>query len=360
MSATSNDLRIKLTSIAYMVLMAVCGMVLVAIGSTFEELSHQVGKDPTQLGSIFISRGIGAIIGAISCSKFYFWLPGNVVLISSLTSIVAVLLALPFCKLISQLHFSFFILGLGTSVTDTGCQLMTRRLHGIYAGPWLGANAAAFGISAALVPLLELISKTMITRYFIFSSIAFFGEILLIYVSQLPVQYLEENKVVYDSIVNNNKITPTNENSELIHLPLSNSIENKVTEYNIKWVTEILIALMLFCYVGGGVSATAYIEPYISETQVIKTNHKEQLFFLFWFMITIGRMIGMFVQRAITTDESLIIIIFIFSIGGFLSMSLVIIYPHSSLALWVGCGMYGFFHGPTVGKIKIHCMYYVE
>jgi len=42
---------------------------------------------------------------------------------------------------------------------DTGCQIMTRKMHGKFAGPWLGANAAAFGLAGAAVPLVEDISQ---------------------------------------------------------------------------------------------------------------------------------------------------------------------------------------------------------
>jgi hypothetical protein len=49
------------------------------------------------------------------------------------------------------LHVLFAGLGFGTSVTDTGCQIMTRKAHGKHAGPWLGSNTVTFGIAGALV-----------------------------------------------------------------------------------------------------------------------------------------------------------------------------------------------------------------
>ena len=42
------------------------------------------------------------------------------------------------------------------AVTDTGCQIMTRKAHGKKAGPWLGANTVTFGIAGAIVPLMEI------------------------------------------------------------------------------------------------------------------------------------------------------------------------------------------------------------
>ena len=163
----------------------VCGMVLVVIGSTLEALAANVGHTTTEIGSIFLSRGLGSILGAVSCSKLYNWYNGNDVLTGALAIVGMVLLVLPFSTYVTELHIFFFILGAGTAITDTGCQLMTRRMHGSNAGPWLGANAAVFGLSAASVPLLEMISSQTITRYICFSVIALMAASLTFYVSTL-------------------------------------------------------------------------------------------------------------------------------------------------------------------------------
>lgn len=47
---------------------------------------------------------------------------------------------------------------------------MTRKLHGSHAGPWLGANTVAFGISGALVPLIGYLTGSLFVQYTILSS----------------------------------------------------------------------------------------------------------------------------------------------------------------------------------------------
>jgi Na+/melibiose symporter-like transporter len=124
--------------IGYMLAMGVCGIVLVALGSTLEALAANVGKTATEIGTVFITRGIGAILGAISSAKLYQWFAGNYIMFGGLFFITILLIALPFVRSDVLLHFFFLFLGLGTAVTDTGCQIMTRKLHGKAAGPWLG------------------------------------------------------------------------------------------------------------------------------------------------------------------------------------------------------------------------------
>jgi hypothetical protein len=55
-----------------------------------------------------------------------------------LLGISMLLIYLPFVRSNVVLHTMFLFLGLGTAITDTGVQIMTRKLHGKFAGPWLG------------------------------------------------------------------------------------------------------------------------------------------------------------------------------------------------------------------------------
>ena len=58
-----------ITSIGYMLAMGICGIVLVALGSTLSSLAANVGKTATEVGTVFITRGFGAILGAIFSAK---------------------------------------------------------------------------------------------------------------------------------------------------------------------------------------------------------------------------------------------------------------------------------------------------
>ena len=156
--------------ISYCFAMGMCGLVLVAITSTLDDLADKTKHSFLDSGSVFIARGLGATSGAIASSKLYLWYPGNEVLAASLFMVVVMLIALPSCRSFPLLHFYYFICGLGTAITDTGCQIMTRKVQGNNAGPWLGANTVAFGLCGALVPLMEMFTKRL---YETFLSLAF-------------------------------------------------------------------------------------------------------------------------------------------------------------------------------------------
>ena len=62
-----------LVSIAYMLGMGICGVVLSAIGATITELAAVLDVKTSQLGTIFLTRGVGAIIGAGLSAKLFKW-----------------------------------------------------------------------------------------------------------------------------------------------------------------------------------------------------------------------------------------------------------------------------------------------
>eukprot|EP01035_Chromulina_nebulosa_P018367 gene18367-24064_t len=243
--------------IGYMAAMGVCGLVLVALGSTLSDLADNVGLSPTNLGSVFIARGFGAVLGAISSAKLYVWFAG-----------------------------------LATAITDTGCQIMTRKLHGKAAGPWLGANTVAFGITGAIVPVIEIFTTSLVFQYDVMAAIVLAVSSLIAF-------------------------GPNPESKGRLQGPPKKDAP-KVQHFNV----EMVISAMVFCFIGGKVTSTAYISTYVDQTGVMSEDNESKLVLVLWIAITIG---------------------------GFLSMLLILWFPQNKDALWIGVAFYGLFNGPCVG-----------
>jgi predicted MFS family arabinose efflux permease len=308
----------KLVSIGYLAAMGVCGIVLVALGSTLDGLASNIGVTSTSLGTVFIARGVGAIIGAIVSAKLYVWFQGNHVVATSLLFIFALLCIMPYNTTVVGIHILFLFLGLNTAITDTGCQIMTRKLHGKTAGPWLGANTVAFGISGALVPLIEIFTDSLVIQYY---------SMALIVISVSAWLGLGPNPESEGRL----KGPPKREAPKVIH-----------------YHAEIVIAIMVFCFIGGKVTATAYLDTYVDATNVIDTSNEAKLVLVLWVAITIGRLAGVQDQRFLT-NKTLPAHLSILGIGGFLSMLLILWFPDNGDCLWIGVAFYGLFNGPCVG-----------
>jgi predicted MFS family arabinose efflux permease len=307
--------------IGYMLSMGVCGIVLVALGSTLESLASNVNRTATEIGTVFITRGFGAILGAVLSAKLYKWFLGNHVIFFGLLSICLLLVTLPFVRSNILLHIFFMFLGLMTAITDTGCQIMTRKLHGKQAGPWLGANTVSFGISGAFVPIIAIFTGSLNIQYFSMSAIVF-AVSLIVGLGPNPEK--------------NGKI-PSGP-------PKREGQASQIAHYRV----EMTIGLMVFFFIGGKVTTTAYLASYVEQTKVIDTYHENFLILVLWISITIGRLAGVYDQRFLT-NKSLPVHLTIFCIGGFASMLLIIWFPKNPESLWIGVAFYGLFNGPCVG-----------
>ena len=264
------------------------------------------------------------MFGAIFSSKLYMWFHGTHVMAYSLLLIMVVLITLPFNQSKEMLHVYFMLLGLGTSVTDTGCQIMTRKIHGKDAGPWLGGNTVLFGIAGSLVPMIEILTTSVLYQYFILATIVAIVAIMII-VGPNP----ESGKLICGSSSNNMK---------------SDESRPAVLHYYV----EIVISIMVFCFIGGKVTTTAYLSTYVLQTGLLSTHQGSVLILVLWLSITVGRLAGVQDQRYLT-NKTLPIHLSVLCLGGFLSMLLIMRFPQGTNSLWIGFAFYGLFNGPCVG-----------
>jgi predicted MFS family arabinose efflux permease len=310
-------------------------VVLVALGSSLEQLAERVGTVSTEVGSVFIARGVGAIFGAIFSAKLYGSLPGNTAMMWVLLSLGGLLLWLPFESSLVMLHFSFFLLGLCTAMVDTGCQIMSRRVHGSLAGPWLGANTVAFGLSGALVPLIGYLTSNLIVQYSILAGLSAATALFLLI---LPTPETQEG-----FIAKRRHFVPAASRRHGTSEPLA-----VVADFLKTFQIEFLISFMVFWLIGGKVGITAYITEYVMDLGVLPSSDISLLITVLWLAISVGRLIGIQLQRSISLGklygESLALFI-----AGAVAILFLPLFPHSQVVLWLCVSIYGVVNGPTVG-----------
>ena len=141
-----------------------------------------------QIGAVFLTRGIGAGLGNLVAPKLYLWARGKHVVSVALFLLAAFLLAVPLSDDVRTLHLNFLILGFLAAIIDAGCLLMTRRLHGSAAGPWLGANTVAFGVSGALSPLIGWLTGSLMVQYSVLAAVGFIIGFILVVLPRPGVQ----------------------------------------------------------------------------------------------------------------------------------------------------------------------------
>jgi len=313
-----------LLGIGYMMAMGVCGIVLVALGSTLDDLAKNCGTSSVNVGSVFIARGAGAMFGSASSAKLYKQFSGTAVMCSMLLFFSVCLLYMPFLNDVIVLHVCFTALGICTAVLDTGCQIMTRKLHGVEAGPWLGANTVAFGISGSIVPAIAYLTGNLFSQYAVLALVSA-GTAILLTSSPQPLPH---------------------------HIPppaVRKIVAGEVAE-NQTFEIEMILSVMVFWLVGGKVTSTAYFGQFVADTGLIPYYDASLLIVVLWVAITLGRVAGIQDMRFLNLPRLYNHLLF-FLVGGVCAMLLITSFPSQPLALWIGVGLYGFFNGPTVGYI---------
>jgi predicted MFS family arabinose efflux permease len=306
--------------------MGVCGIVLVALGSTLDDLARNCGTSSVNVGSVFIARGAGAMFGSASSASLYKKFSGGSVMCSMLLFFAVCLLYMPFLTDVIVLHICFTALGICTSVLDTGCQIMTRKLHGVEAGPWLGANTVAFGISGSIVPGIAYVTGSLFAQYAVLAVVSAATAILLISAPQ-PLPHHIPPPAMKKAVASS-----------------SGAAEKQTYEI------EMILSVMVFWLVGGKVTSTAYFNQFVADTDLIPYYDASLLIVVLWVAITLGRIAGIQDMRFLNLPRLYNHLLF-FLVGGIFAMLLIMVFPTQPLALWIGVGMYGFFNGPCVGYI---------
>ena len=309
--------------------MGVCGIVLVALGSTLSSLAEDCGTTATAVGTVFIARGVGAITGALSSARLY--APprrGNHIMVVVLLALSAVLLYMPFVHDVWVLHVTWFLMGLCTATLDTGCQIMTRKVHGVHAGPWLGTNTVCFAIAGALVPLIEIITGELFAQYATLATISVLNAAAL-YAAPHP----ETPEI----------------KAQLPPRVGANGKGDKAPKgpYHL----EFLFGCTVFWLIGGKVDTTSYITTYVRQTGVVSSSKASVALLLLWIMITIGRLVGLQDQINLKKQPTRAIFVHLTAwlFTGTFGMLLTTIFPNSGVCFWLGLSLYGLGNGPCVG-----------
>eukprot|EP00640_Fibrocapsa_japonica_P001010 CAMPEP_0113937060 /NCGR_PEP_ID=MMETSP1339-20121228/3762_1 /TAXON_ID=94617 /ORGANISM="Fibrocapsa japonica" /LENGTH=519 /DNA_ID=CAMNT_0000939687 /DNA_START=422 /DNA_END=1981 /DNA_ORIENTATION=+ /assembly_acc=CAM_ASM_000762 len=339
--------------------MGVCGIVLVSLGMTLPALAENCGTTSVQLGSVFVARGMGALLGPLASAPLYSNFPHpNTILGGTLMLLATVLLSMPMITKVATLHFSFGMLGFCTALADTGCQIMTRTLHGREAGPWLGGNTAVFGLAGACVPLLAYFDLDVSGIYTLITILS--GLVALVVLlsptvesGTFPVPPAAVADVGTPERYPSVERTPDHGGRRLMgprqvtslpyHAPPRSIISPPRSHTSVrirswsmsssgvgslsvveasphipsskpsmggkrgvlKYQIEIIYAITAFCIIGGLVSATAYLGPFVVATSGSATasGSGDLLVLVLWVSVTIGRLFGLQVQRVVSTRQ---------------------------------------------------------
>lgn len=188
--------------------------------------------------------------------------PGNRIITVTLTALCCLLVYMPFISEVWQLHVCFGLLGLSTAITDTGCQIMTRFVHGKAAGPWLGANTVSFGVSGALVPAIAYATDSLYWQYCTLAGVSLLGAVTLFLTGDVkvtrPTRHAPPPKDLMGPNVGGGGLDWLNQWWAFV---------SSFAEFR----TEMVVANMVFWLIGGKVTGTKTFYVYIKNMKWKRT-----------------------------------------------------------------------------------------
>ncbi len=301
---TSTRLNSKTsTTTGYFVGFIFLGMATAALGPTLSDLAENTGTGFSQISYLFAARSLGYLLGANQVGRLYDRLPGHLIMGAGLLGMGAMLFFTPLIPILWLLVLAMLLLGLGESMLDVGGNTLLVWLHGDKVGPFMNALHFFFGLGAAISPLI------------IAQAVAQTGDITWAYwtlaLCTLPV-------LVW-----------------LLRLPspvIRREAETSGEARRVNQRLVLLFAAFFFLYVGAEGGFGGWITSYTKALNITTDLMARYLTSVFWGALTVGRLLTIPIAAKVRPRTILAAAL----AGCLLSVAVIIVWPTSLTAIWVG------------------------
>ena len=312
MSQSPNSSPIKLSSVGsrgrfsktfgYYAAFVVLGLTVASLGPTLPGLAEHTRTNLSEISFLFTARSLGYLLGALLGGRLYDRLPGHPIMVVAMLAIAAMLGLMPILPLLWLLTAVLLILGLAEGVLDVGGNTLIVWVHVHKVGPFMNGLHFFFGVGAFLSPIIiaqmVLMSGDITWAYWILALLILPVAIGLL---MLP--------------------SPTQQTPSKERLA-------KVADRSLL----MLIVVFLFFYVGAEGSFGGWVFSYAVALDLAKETLAAYLTAAFWGAFTVGRLVG--IPASVRFRPRYILLADL--VGSAISIAIILIWPHSLVALWVG------------------------
>jgi len=302
-------------TIGYCAAFVALGLANASLGPTLTDLATNTRAALAQISYGFTARALGYLVGSVLGGRLYDRRPGNPVMGTTLLLMALSMALVPLIPVLWVLIAMLLLVGLFESVVDVGGNTLLVWIHGDEVGPYMNALHFFFGIGAFLSPIFvarALAAGSGVTW-------AYWTLALLIVPVAVAVLRLPSPS------------SPVREHTAPGEQPASVLRSTPA-------VLVALIALFFFLYVGAEGSFGGWIATYAKTTGLGDATTAAYLTSVFWGAMTLGRLLSIPLAARLRPRTLLLGDL----IGCLLSILVVIAWPGSSAALWIGTFGAGF------------------
>jgi FHS family Na+ dependent glucose MFS transporter 1 len=285
------------------------GLVTSALGPTLEGLAAGTGSDLAQISVLFVARSLGYLLGSLIGGQLVDRVPGHPLLAAMLFLMASSLAFTPVIPLLWLLALVSLVLSASQGVLDVGTNTLVVWLHGEDVSPFMNALHFFFGVGALVSPIIvgqALVRTGGITwAYWIMAVLMIPSGLWLLTLRSPAIGGAEE------------EMEGRGNSAPLI----------------------ALIALFLLIYVSAETSASGWISAYALAQELANAEVSSYLASAFWGGLTLGRLASIPLAKRFSPRTVLQVDL----LGAAASAALLLLAPHSRVALWSGTVGVGFF-----------------
>ncbi len=300
-SVPSRPLPISSITIAYYASFVTLGLTLAALGPTLPGLAEQTGSSLSAISYLFTARSLGYLLGSYRGGRLFDRMRGHPVAAAALLSMALAMALVPLMPNLWLLIAAMLVLGASEGTMDVGLNTLLVWIHRENLGPYMNALHFFFGVGAFVSPIVvaQVLarSESIDAAYWVLAAALV---PVAIWLARLP--------------------SPSIESAEA-------TAEAKPS----KGLVVALAACFFFC-VGAEVAFGGWIYTYAFTLGLADATSAAYLTSAFWGSFTVGRLVAIPISARIGPTRILAFNL----IGCALSIVLILTWPHSSAALWLG------------------------
>ena len=287
---------------AYYVAFIALGTTGAVLGPTLGDLAENTQTQLSQVSLLFTATSLGYLLGSFLSGRLYDRSPGHPVMAAGLFVLAAMLGLVPLAPLLWLLVAAFVVLGVAQAAVDVGGNTLLVWIHGDKVPPFMNGLHFCFGLGAFLTPIVvnqaDLLSQDITWAFWALALI------------MLPVA------------------------AWLLRLA-SPTVQSDSEDGSARQADHQLLALMVvffFLHVGAEMSYGGWVATYAKNADLTSEVGARYVNSAFWGAFTLSRLMSIPVALRFRPGTILL--------GGLLgcvgSLAIILLWPDSLTALWVG------------------------
>jgi fucose permease len=289
-------------TVAYYVSFIALGLGLASLGPTLPGLAEHTRTELSQISYLFTANSIGYLLGSLLGGRSYDRLPGHPMMAVALMTMTSMMVLAPLMSLLWALTGVLLGLGFAQGTLDVGGNTLLVWVHRHRVGPFMNGLHFFFGVGAFLSPIIIAravsISGDITWAYW---ALALLMVPIAIWLPFLPSPEMK-----------------------------TTSKEGFVSQTNYPLVA--LVALFFFLHVGAEISYGGWIFTYAVTLKLTNKTIAAYLTSAFWGSLTLGRLVAIPITARFKPWPVLLGDL----IGCLASGAVILLWPKSSIAVWVG------------------------